>query len=789
MEFDELFVPPDLGDDYAAGVLTRLFGGIIPRLHGEGDGGVVVSNWLETIFTVFNTFCLLAMLVVLSYTIYAMVFDTAADGKTFGQAADTKYTILRMLAGVIGFVPVVGGFSLIQVAFLWLVLQGSALADVTWRRVADNMLSGTPLVSGTFNRVPPQALVQVRQFGSAFDTLVTGHLCGLNANRIERMLAGDEDIQIGEISTLGDEGAIRLRQTPVNTEDVSSGWESFNGRQVVGMSHQMFFGEEAGGAAYSGRDNYCGAVLSTDSYSALADGGGGIEVGLMASRAQQQFAHLGGTVLPDLSAAAYEVALMIYQGERDAETLRGPSRDAVYAAVASYLSGPAVATAINSDAVQDVHDSLLAMVSTEGWMMAPVWQRGVASTVTAIEMPGDTLEVNATRNNAVADFLAGRGYRVSRGDSTMRDLLAKADADQDTWDELAGYMLSLPLPDAATPLNVAMGSVDNGSLTQAGVNAMYQGLMNVFSPVATATGGGNFGFVDPMLQVQWQGQILSTAGAVGATGGALLSATNGAILGRVGDFMFGTGEVVGAVSGGLMTVGITLLIVGFIMMIVLPLVPMIYFYTAVISWLFQTLELMFSAPLLMLRLFMPAREGTLLGQDISRGLLAAFAVFMRPFFMIVGLVLAMMVISVALSYLHTLFGRLMFFDGIAGVSDPAVGDVAGMAGWIVDGAMGLVTMVFLLFVYVLLAFLTVLYGSQIISEFGEFAMNMIGAAASRYTQPSAIADKAVLAGGLGYMGARNIGMQIGRTANARVAGKLTKGAGGQGGSAPPRLTN
>ncbi|MCZ2499875.1 DotA/TraY family protein, partial [Xylophilus sp. Kf1] len=149
MEFDELFVPTDLSTDYATGVLTRIFGSIIPRLHRGGDGGVVVSNWLETIFTVFNTFCLLAMLIVLSYTIYVMIFDTAADGKTFGQSADTKYTILRTVLGFIGFVPVAGGFSLAQVAFLWLLIQGSAFGDTIWRATASNMLSGTAMTSGT----------------------------------------------------------------------------------------------------------------------------------------------------------------------------------------------------------------------------------------------------------------------------------------------------------------------------------------------------------------------------------------------------------------------------------------------------------------------------------------------------------------------------------------------------------------------------------------------------------------------------------------------------------------
>lgn len=759
MEFDELFVPPDIGNDFSADILTRLFGGIIPRLHGDGDDTIVVANWLETIFTVFNAFCLLAMLVVLTYTIYSMIFDTAADGKTFGQSADTKYTILRTVFGVVGFVPIVGGFSLAQVALLWLVLQGSAFADVTWRNVADDMLSGTPLTSGSFTRIPPDSDRLVQQFGGAFDALVTGHVCALNANRIERVINGDGDVTLDEVSATGTTGAIRLRQSPLVLEDTSGFWDGVGGRQVVGMSYQIFFAEEAGGAAFSGRSNYCGSVGATDSYSAIEDGGG-LEVGLMAGRAQQQFAHLAEEVLPELSDEAQAVAFAIYNGERDSVALLNPSRAAVYAGVASYLSGPAISTTISSDVVEDVHDGLLNMVTTEGWMLAPVWQRGVASTVTSIEFPGDTLAMQSARNNQISDFLRGEGYsRGERNSSVVREMVAKADADQDTWDEIATNVVNLSLPDVDTPMNAAMGEVPQSAIDQRAINGLYRGILNVFSPVAANTAEGNFGFVDPMLQVQRQGTILAGAGGTALTAGVGLEVANQSILGRGTDFLFGSGEVVGMASSGLTGVGITLLIVGLVMMIVLPLVPMVYFFTAIMSWLLQILEMMFAWPLMLLRMFTPSQEASLFGSDVSRALLATLGLFLRPFFIVVGLVIAMMVISVMLYILHTFFGRLMFFDGISGAD--TVPDLAGFAATAVNSTIGIVVMVFLLIVYVLLAFLTVLYGSQIISEFGETAMNLIGAGLGRFTQPGAIADKTVMAGGLGYMGARGVGARVG----------------------------
>lgn len=763
MEFDELFVPPDLGNDYAAGLLTRLFGGIIPRLHGEGDDAVATTNWFEAILTVFNAFCLLAMLVILSYTIYTMIFDTAADGKTFGQSTDTKYTILRTVFGVVGFVPIVGGYSLAQVAFLWIVLQGSAFADVTWREVATRMLNGSPLVSATVNRVPADAQEQLGQFGMAYDTLVTGHLCGMNANRISAVLAGTSPVPASAITTVGGSGPIQQEVYPANVEVTSAGWLSgLSGRQSVGMSQVTAFEEADGGTQYSGRDNYCGAVILGDNYTAIEGASGDLEAGLLAARAQAQFSYLVSDVMPDLSAAARDVAQQIFDGERDAETLLAPSRAAIYAAVADYLgAGPATSTVIDSDEIEDVHDELLDMVSEEGWMMAPVWQRGVAQTVSQIELPGTSLSIDTIRENRVAEFLSGEGYRTNRRDRTTDDMLRKANSDQDTWDELASQVRLLPPPDVGTPRIVSIGDSAGGGISNMLINSTYRMVLDVFSPVANTVGGGNGGFRDPMVQVQRQGALISTAGGTLLTVGTVASIGNESIAGRAASLL-GTDAVVEPIVQGATSTGTTLLIVGMIMLIIVPLVPMVYFFTSVASWILQIIETLFSVPLAILQLFTPSREATLIG-GFTPVLLSVFAVFLRPFFMIVGLILAMLFISVALDYLHELFARVMFFDdgGVPGF---------GLIGFVVDGLWGLVKIIFLLILYVLLAFLTVLYGSQIISEFGDFAMNMIGAGVSRYAQPTQIADRTIMAGGIGYMGARSFAQGPAQLAASRVRG-------------------
>ena len=173
-------------------------------------------------------------------------------------------------------------------------------------------------------------------------------------------------------------------------------------------------------------------------------------------------------------------------------------------------------------------------------------------------------------------------------------MLAKADADQDTWDEIATNVVNLSLPDVSAPGNAAMDEVPDAAINQLAINTMYRGLLNIFSPVATST--SNQLFTDPMLQVQRQGTILSMTGTAALGAGVVLEVGNDSLIGKGIDFFFGTGDVVSAVSGSLMAAGFTLIITGFIMIIILPLVPLMYFFTGILSWLLQILELMFCDP-------------------------------------------------------------------------------------------------------------------------------------------------------------------------------------------------
>ena len=166
----------------------------------------------------------------------------------------------------------------------------------------------------------------------------------------------------------------------------------------------------------------------------------------------------------------------------------------------------------------------------------------------------------------------------------------------------------------------------------------------------------------------------ATLGGAGALAvGTTINVANDSMIGRAADFIFGTGDVVDGIAGSLVSIGTTVVLTGMAMMIVLPLIPLFYFYTAVLNWLFQIVELMFAIPLAILQLFTPSRDATLVG-NFQQVLLAVFSVFMRPFFMVVGLILTMMLLAVALTYLHELFSSLVFFVYPGGAGSPGLAD-------------------------------------------------------------------------------------------------------------------
>ena len=126
--------------DYAVEILHNLFGKVVTTLTNNGEQvGETGNAILNTAIGAFNIAVLFFATVVCSYTVYRLVFDTARDGEIGGREANVASTVLRGTCGVACLLPVSGGFSLIQVLVLQLLLWGSALGNYVWSVSAEQL--------------------------------------------------------------------------------------------------------------------------------------------------------------------------------------------------------------------------------------------------------------------------------------------------------------------------------------------------------------------------------------------------------------------------------------------------------------------------------------------------------------------------------------------------------------------------------------------------------------------------------------------------------------------------
>jgi conjugal transfer/type IV secretion protein DotA/TraY len=211
-----------------------------------------------------------------------------------------------------------------------------------------------------------------------------------------------------------------------------------------------------------------------------------------------------------------------------------------------------------------------------------------------------------------------------------------------------------------------------------------------------------------MVQVTYQGKVLATAGtalAGAGLGGNIAAAAPGAFKWLPG--VAGASEGIKIVSGWAITTGMAFLVAGFIIGTMIPMIPLVYFYSAVLSWILLVVESMFAVPLAVLSLFAPAREGSLIG-SWNKILMSILGIFFRPFFTVVGMIFAMMVLAFALKYLYELFYILMEFL----VPSQTLWNMLSMIGFVV--------------VYVIVTVSTVLLSAQLITELGDGALNWLG---------------------------------------------------------------
>ncbi|WP_299592512.1 DotA/TraY family protein [uncultured Tateyamaria sp.] len=748
-DLSDLYTVAD--SDYALNALERLFGGIIPYLSGQDDVYNQVGTFLSPLIGMLNMVVLVLAVIVGAYTLLTTMAETATDGQLLGRSTNTVNTFFRAGLAALAFLPVSGGLSVIQLLAFGVAIMGSGIANQGWNWFATQSLDGASYST------PTEALTggdwQLRgKMGEATYTMVLGRLCELHLDR----LSGTLDIQ----AQTTPQAVPRTLQI-----DVINGWtgrsEDYSGETKI---FEWFYRTGAGANA---SNDICGSVKYSINYNVpKPDADPGMSTSLFSF--SENLATLAKNDVYDAVVSAMEstvrpraiaLADRIYSGN-PGDTDASLRNDAVVQTeIRSIASDAAVQvfasrSAISSDtaAVQGIQNELVASVTQNGWIMAPIWQRGLASLNTTLRELQSNLDLSIDAEHRI-DRVFGTGFwgYWTSDNQVSQASFQPVERDFEYLETHLPFVDRLSQPDAGSqtsPIGTDAGAEMANQTTQ----MVYRFMLEKLGPGVNNTSN----FEDPFMDYTDMGGNLVLIGS------PLLA------LGGLGDAV--VGERAGIITGPLKAMGFYLISIGVVFMLIIPSIPILYFFSGVMSWFALVIEAVFALPLALLMWLVPAREPSMIG-PWNKVMVTLCGLLLRPIFIIVGLIACVLLLWLGNQILGVIFGNMLL------VMTP---------GW---GVLAVVMLFGLIGLYAYASVLLALHCSSLINLFGDAVMgwigglpsalnretigeNMASGASGQVRTPSAAAlNQGIVAGGAQIGGGVNAG-------RAKIASVLNR----------PRLT-
>lgn len=708
-----LFTP----EDYSAALvfLRRIVGCTFDTVWTAGgraapSGGSCEStnDILAQLIETMNWAMLAVIAVVATYLIFAALKDTANDGEAGGRQMNPAWTLVGAGMGAILCFPAFNGFSALQIGTMQVAVWSSGLGDTLWRTAADKMANANTVNAafasksndGWFYSDPSTEKALREQIAGGLATRVAGEICRVTIARGVASMATTD----GEITTVS---------PPPTFTSADDGYT-----QTV-LTYQA-------GKALNESSGLCGSV--TVSYAAerkvspsmnLANGlspeniSAQTELANATARFQAQAAKAGADAL--LSSIRTEgdnlyKTLFPTEGAR----LRGQAQlTAIQNAVANTIdqSKTAMREALTQAPAEFKQHTNSAMTGNQknGWFYAVLYQRVLVNATSALSSLGvggvEVLSNKPPEN--LADVFGCGGWFESRCTNELEVFFGEYRRDTLGLAELEPAFRNAALNSSTHGVNsVTIGNANSGG------GAVSRWLNDTMMDLADAEPSDGLGWVDPIPQLQSTGSKILTYGS-----GVLAVSGAGAAASALGKHpvVVVLGEMASLVS----PLGWALVTVGFILAVVVPFMPLVYFFLAALSWLVLAVQTIITAPFWLMQMFYPNRNGSLQGTSFARALGVLLALLVRPALIIIGLVFCMLLMRVGLDFLNVL--ALNAFNVLAtgnGGLQAGVGNMALALGGFV--------------IYMSLAVMLVSYCCSLIDGVSDYVMEMVENGASRW---------------------------------------------------------
>lgn len=602
--FSDIFTPVE--GDYALITLRRVLGCTVDAVWTGGT--CAEAGMISAAFGWFNLAVGIVAGLLTTYTVWTAMADTARDGEAFGSGISMPYTVARVSMGVIMLLPVAGGFSIMQLIVIQLLVWGSGGADMLWSNMSARILGGGYSQVAALDRNDARMRGMI---ATAIQTRALGHVCAARLNEIATDMRKGSPMQPAD-----------------NAQGYSGAWFGLIGGKPASRSY--FFKDVSG--VFNGTQSLCGMVTfnigkgydfpasnspmnaqdqaTYETLKAIANSA--VNTGLQ-------------NVWSEIDQSARAIAQAVVNGQKnDAEvqdlivTGVGAAQEALTQAINATVSG-------GESNIRTLAQQYLSQTSDAGWIFAVSWQRAGISMTQAFQSIVNSVTITSTPPGSLATALQPMAmpYRTSGqlSGSIFTTIAAAYERDMGFLVAQNGFVANL-----ASQAPIGIGG-EQGIPTQSmGISGLMQWVMGLL----TVEGDNDkIQFSDPLINLVKLGSGLANWGFYAlALGGAA----------EAGSYLLGPlyGAVASGASSALWFVGVIFVGAGFWLGGVLPMAPLLYFFGAVISWLVVGLEALVAVPLWVLTHFFPAREPSLIGAS-RQGYLLLFGLLMRPILIIIGL--------------------------------------------------------------------------------------------------------------------------------------------------------
>lgn len=687
--FKDIFTP--VSGDYALISLRRVVGCTLDKIWGAADAGgnsCAQADMVATAAGYFNIAVAIVASILVTYTVWTAIANTASEGEAMGNGTSTKYTVARLGLGAIFLMPISGGFSLAQILVLQILVWGSGAADNLWAKVSPMILVGG------YNQVatlPEDDSSTRKDIANAIQARAQGYICQKRLNEVAGMFN----------SAYKNTAAIEFY------DKTDQSWWNYNftsGTVIKG------FRDVSG--MFNNSTSLCGTLQYQLSNNVISSGNDDLAAADKAARVAMDAMALNAVkqgmsqALAQVDKTASDISQQVTGQARNDARVRELISNGVQAAQKALVGGVNSAVQSADSDVKELAQKYLEDAKSSGWVFALSWQRAsinvyqyfqnMVNGTSLTSLPPENI-YRVLQPTSLVSALT-EGFRNTTG--TTQVIVDQYERDMGYLDNFSGYFSGFGSvsPSAAAGQTVSDQGFSGSSWGSWVSKAMRYVISQLQYAVQVSGTRGDAQWSDPLARLTDIGAGLSSFG--GAAMGASALGSAAAKLDPTG--------LASSIADGAWGIGFLLASLGFWIGGILPLTPLLYFFGAVVSWLVVGVEALIAVPIWVLTYFFPAKEPSLIGAS-RQGWLLLFGLLARPTLIIMGLLMSMLLMWAAFSILNIMFSSVFTL-------------VVPLASWAVGASL---LSVAALVMYAVAATVVIMNSCALISELGDAALRWV----------------------------------------------------------------